>query len=196
MTPKKTLCCIHHLCVSDKAHFNTEDKNSIQHMDGADFEQLYKSYWKKVFSIIYHYITDKEISAEITQDLFASIWERRKVLTLQTGIEQYLLRAAKLQAFDYLRTSTRQSQLMECALTDYCDSHNCTEEKVAYNELHGKLSDLIDQLPCRCREVYRLSQQEGFNNKAIASALLISEKTVEYHLYKAMTFLRTNLKTS
>lgn len=164
-------------------------------MDGDGFKYIYSKYWKRVFSIIYHYTTDKEISSEIAQDLFAAIWERRKVLVLHTGIEQYLFRAAKLQAFDYLRTSMRQSQLLECALVDYCDSHNCTEEKVAYNELHGKLSLLIDQLPCRCKEVYRLSQQEGLNNKTIAASLLISEKTVEYHLYKAISFLRSNLNT-
>ncbi|WP_449437221.1 sigma factor-like helix-turn-helix DNA-binding protein [Pedobacter steynii] len=52
----------------------------------------------------------------------------------------------------------------------------------------------MDQLPCRCREVYRLSQQQDLNNKTIASALLISEKTVEYHLYKAISFIRTNLE--
>ncbi len=57
-----------------------------------------------------------------------------------TTIEQYLFRAAKLQAFDYLRTSIRQSQLMECALIDYCGGHNYTEEKVIYNELNSKLN--------------------------------------------------------
>jgi len=53
---------------------------------------------------------------------------------------------------------------------------------------------LVNQLPCRCREVYRLSQEQGKNNKEIAAVLLISEKTVEYHLYKAISFLRTNLQ--
>jgi RNA polymerase sigma-70 factor (family 1) len=180
---------------NNKPKLNPEDKNLIQYMDEAGFEHLYRTYWKKVFSIIYHYTSDKEISSEIAQDLFASIWERREKLVLRTTIEQYLFRSAKLQAFDYLRTSIRQTQLLECALQDYCGTHNCTEEKVAYNELHGKLNLLVDQLPCRCREVYRLSQQEGLNNKRIASALLISEKTVEYHLYKAISFLRANLET-
>lgn len=178
----------------NKANLNLTDKNVIQEMDEAGFEQLYKTYWKKVFSIVYHYTNNKEISSEIAQDLFASIWERRKIMVIQTTIEQYLFRAAKLQAFDYLRTSIRQSQLLECALVDYCGGRNCTEESVIYNELNGKLNLLIDQLPCRCREVYRLSQQEGLNNKTIASALLISEKTVEYHLYKAINFIRSNLE--
>lgn len=179
----------------NKNNLKPEDKNFIQQMDEGGFEHIYKSYWKKIFSIVYHYIRDKEISSEITQDLFASIWERRKVLVLQTTIEQYLFRAAKLQAFDYLRTSVRQTELLECALKDYCGTYNCTEEKVAYNELAGKLNLFVDQLPCRCKEVYRLSQQEGFNNKRIASALFISEKTVEYHLYKALNFLRTKLES-
>lgn len=179
--------------------FNTTDLNQqkekfFQNMDGVEFERLYRSYWKNIFGIIYHYTKDKEISSEIAQDLFTSIWERRQTLIIKSNIEHYLFKAAKLAAFDYLKTTVRQNELRECALRDYCGTLNCTEESIAYNELNGKVNLLIDQLPCRCREVYRLSQQLGQSNKNIASALLISEKTVEYHLYKATSFIRTNLQ--
>ncbi|WP_316746644.1 sigma-70 family RNA polymerase sigma factor [Pedobacter gandavensis] len=155
---------------------------------------MYRDCWKSVYGIIFHYTRDEEIAEEISQDLFASIWERRKKIILKTTIEQYLHRAAKLEAFDYLRTSNSHREHINCALKSICGSKNCTEEQVFFNELNGNLNQLVAELPCRCREVYRLSQDQGKNNKTIASLLLISEKTVEYHLYKAMNYLRNNLQ--
>lgn len=158
-----------------------------------DFECLYKTYWKQVFGIIYHYTEDREISAELSQELFASIWEQRETLVFHQHVKAYLFKAAKLEAFDYIRTSLRRKQLLACALQDFCQMQNCTEETLMYNELRGKLNLLVDKLPCRCREVYHLSQTEGLSNAAIGAMLGISGKTVEYHLYKAMSFLREQL---
>ncbi|SDL35819.1 RNA polymerase sigma-70 factor, ECF subfamily [Pedobacter sp. ok626] len=169
-------------------------QSAVHQLDEQGFAYVYRNCWKSVFGIIFHYTRDEEIAEEISQDLFASIWERREKLIIKTSIEQYLNRAAKLEAFEYLRTSNSHRLHIDCALQNLCGSRNCTEEQVFFNALKGSLDVLVDELPCRCREVYRLSQEQGMNNKSIAAALLISEKTVEYHLYKAMSFLRNNLK--
>lgn len=176
---------------------SNQDRNvplPIHQLDEQRFERIYRDCWKSVYGIIYNYTRDEEIAEEISQDLFASIWERRDKIIIKTTIEQYLNRAAKLEAFEYLRTSNSHREHINCALKSHCGSRNCTEEQVLFNELNGNLNLLVAELPCRCREVYRLSQDQGMNNKMIAAALSISEKTVEYHLYKAMSYLRNNLQ--
>ncbi|KIO78719.1 hypothetical protein TH53_01935 [Pedobacter lusitanus] len=166
---------------------------AYQIMDKHDFEHIYNIHWKSVFGIIYHYTKDEEISAELSQELFASLWEQREKIIFHKNVKAYLFKAAKLEAFDYLRTCVRQKQLLESSFQDYCQLQNCTEETVMYNDLREKLDLLIRQLSCRCQGIYRLSQNEGLNNNTIAGMLEISEKTVEYHLYKAKSFLRTHL---
>jgi len=166
----------------------------IHKMDAERFERIYRECWKSVFGIIYHYTGDEEIAEEISQDLFASFWERREKIIIRTTVEQYLYRAAKLEAFEYLRTSSSHREHINCALQNHCGGRNCTEEQVLFNELSGNLNLLVAELPCRCREVYHMSRDQGMNNKSIAAALVISEKTVEYHLYKAISFLRNNLQ--
>lgn len=158
------------------------------------FEKIYHNYWKNVFGIVFHYTRDEEIAEEISQDLFAAIWEKRDHLIIKTSIWQYLSRAAKLEAFEYLRTSINHREHIDCAVRNICQSHNCTEEQVLFNELTANISNLVEMLPCRCRQVYRMSQEQGFSNKEIAAGLMISEKTVEYHLHKAFSFLRSSLQ--
>lgn len=167
---------------------------NIHQIDEQGFERIYRDCWKTVFGIIYNYTRDEEIAEEISQDLFASVWERREKIIIKTTIEQYLYRAAKLEAFEYLRRSSSHREHINCVLKSHCGSRNCTEDQVFFNELNGSLNLLVAELPCRCREVYRLSQDQGMNNKKIASILSISEKTVEYHLYKAMNYLKNNLQ--
>lgn len=173
----------------------TSSLPAVPILDEQAFAQVYRNYWKSVFGIVYHYIQDEEIAEEIAQDLFASLWERRAKLAIKTTMEQYLKRAAKLEAFDYLRTTINHKAHIDCMLRDVCDSHHCTEQQVLFNELKGTVNLLVEELPCRCREVYRLSQEQGLSNKTIAAKLAISEKTVEYHLYKAIQLLKNNLQS-
>jgi len=60
--------------------------------------------------------------------------------------------------------------------------------------LFEKINNLVESLPHKCREVYKLSREKGLNNRQIASRMLISEKTVENQITKAMHFLQNGLK--
>jgi len=158
------------------------------------FEALYRAYSKSVYRLCYHYTKDTEASKEMVQDIFKSLWERRKELIIEGSPENYLMRAAKLKVFQFVRDESTHARHLACALEEHCDQINCTENQILYNSLSEAVSKLIDQLPCRCKEVYRLSRENGMSNKQIASALLISEKAVEKHLTKALGFLRQNLQ--
>ena len=51
----------------------------------------------------------------------------------------------------------------------------------------------MNELPRQCRRVFKMSREEGYSNKEIASQLLISERAVEFHITKALAFFRKNL---
>jgi len=52
-----------------------------------------------------------------------------------------------------------------------------------------RLSDALDGLPARCREVVWLRRVEDLSQKEVAARLGISEKTVEKHLAKGMRLM-------
>lgn len=55
-------------------------------------------------------------------------------------------------------------------------------------ELHC-LSELIDALPPKCREAFVLRKVKGFSQRDVASAMSVSENTVEKHIGKALNLL-------
>ncbi len=149
-------------------------------------------YGEKVYAICYNNIREIEPAKEMVQDIFKSLWERRDELELE-NVNNYLIRAAKFKAFEYIRNKiSRQKHL--CQKYEGCShSSNCTEEHILFNNLKEKVNILVDTLPCQCKRVYKMSREHGLTNKQIASALLITERAVEYHITKALSVLRLNL---
>lgn len=60
-------------------------------------------------------------------------------------------------------------------------------------ELGSMLNDAIDELPIRCREVFRMSYLQGLHNNDIAELTGTSVRTVEAHMYRALKYLRQKL---
>ena len=162
-------------------------------LDEQLFQQLYRQYWKQVFAICYSTLRDEDIAAELSQDIFESLWKRRNALLISVPIAQYLFRCAKLEVMEYCRTTANRQKHLQNAMQDQPAEGNYTEDTLLYNELSNKINQLLILLPNKSQLVYRLSQQQGLDKKSIATELFISEKTVEYHLYKALNFLRENL---
>lgn len=163
-------------------------------LDRGTFEAIYSLYWEKVFGTCYHHIQDVDLANEIVQDIFCSLWERRETLVIQGPVENYLIKAAKYKVIDYLRRKPRHVEVSHEGLAETCVSPNCTENEVFYHSLNEQLGVLVDKLPCQCQQVYRMSRERGLDTKAIASELLISEKTAKNHLNKALNFLRLHLE--
>lgn len=161
-------------------------------IDNDSFEKAYQLYWEKVFAVCYNSIKDLEPAKGMVQDIFKSLWERREELELQ-NIEHYLVRSAKFKAFEYIRNKVNRQKHTEFQMMDCRTESNCTEEQVLFNDLKGKVDDLVDTLPCQCKKVYKMSREQGLSNKEIAQMLVISERAVEYHITKAMGRLKTGL---
>lgn len=134
-----------------------------------------------------------EEAESIVQSVFISFWEKRKTIKIVGSIENYLVGAVKLAVMDYKRKYAVRKERLEEHLMNYCGSSHCTENELAFEELNAEVNKLTDSLSCQCKKVYELSRKKGLNNKEIASTLLISEKTVEAHLTKALKHLRAHL---
>ena len=163
----------------------------------SGFTILYERYGAFVFHICYRYLEDKEVSHNITADIFTSIWERRDVLHQATwgkySWKRYLSQAAKHQVFDHLRIRKQLDLYFSRTSHQIRAFSNATEEDLEFEELANQIDNLIDDLPPKCQQVFRLSREKGQSNKEIAERLSISVNSVKTHIAKAVKYLRENL---
>ena len=67
--------------------------------------------------------------------------------------------------------------------------------RFAIKELLERVLGIIDELPDKRREVFRLSFLHDMSNAEIAELLGMPRRTVEGHLYLALKFLRNRIST-
>lgn len=176
----------------------------INHTDieKTTFSKIYSIYFPKLVRFAREYVISTEDAENIVQDLFMYLWEHRDMVSSITNLNAFLFTLIKNRCIDFYRRQTlinsRQEQLdtlhdkeqklkME-ALMQF--NENIFTEK----EIETLLTQAIEHLPEKCRQVFILSRMEGMKHEEIATQLQISVNTVQNHIATALRKLKVELK--
>jgi len=161
--------------------------------DHAAFTELFNRHWKVLLALAYSHTKDKSVAEEIVQELFVSLWNRKDSIEIQS-FGAYMATAIKFSIFKHFTREFRKKQIAESSQIPAVESLD--EKQIDAKFLQDYINNIVEQLPERCKLVFKYSRQEGKNNAEIAALMDISEKTVEAHLTKGLKTLKTNLKNS
>lgn len=134
------------------------------------------------------------ICEEIIQEVFFSLWNKRKSLEITQSLKAYLFTAVKFQVLKHIRTEKLYSQYAANYFVfqqNWVDNSN--EESINLNNLKNTIETEVAKLPEKCQQIFRLSRNEHQSIKTISDLLQISHKTVENQLTKALKHLRSSL---
>jgi RNA polymerase sigma-70 factor (family 1) len=154
------------------------------------FDEIYERYWKKLLTMAIFKTNHKEAAEEIVQELFTSLWEKRKNVVIN-NLENYLFVALKYLIINYLRIKIKDRNLID---TEGLEIGSNLHETMTAEALQIAIKDAVSLLPDKTQIVFHLSRFEEKSHKEIASELDISEKSVEYHITQALKFLRLQLR--
>ena len=162
--------------------------------DQKALSELFNRYWDKLFVVATHRLNNPEIAEECVQDVFVSLWQRRKDLELKYSIGTYFAVAIKYRVINQMdihyRAKNKLERAAQAAEPAFAPS---ADQLLLEKELLSQIEVAVEKLPEKCRIVFRKSREEGKTQKQIASELGVSEKTVEAHMSKALRNLRTDL---
>lgn len=165
------------------------------------FETLFKVFFIPLKLHARSFVGDESIAGDLVQDIFLRVWEDRKLPETDVSARGYLYKAVTNKCLNYLKHREVEekykvfNELRIRQLELYTDSF--IEHHVGVlleEEMMTRLDRAISQLPPRCREVYRLSREEGLSNREIASRLGISLKAVERQMTRALKSIRVALR--
>ena len=158
------------------------------------FKEIYNRYWSQLYSAAYRRVKLREVSQEIVQDIFTSLWIHRDELHVKTSLTGYLLTAVKYRVLNHFEKEMVRRNYRNLILNMSDQNPNLTEEAVFYEDLTRRLDQEVAQFSPKCKEVFELSRKSYKSNKEIADLMNISVKTVENHLTKALQILRIQFK--
>lgn len=167
-----------------------------------DFEEIYVSYFSRMKYFALEYVLSEEEAENIVQDVFTELWERKELLTYNINLVAFLFTSIKNRCIDHLRHRV----IVRDAVNQIQEEYQVTlKVKLASLELFDQsllseqdiekiVSEVINSLPEKCREIFIKSKIEGKKQKDIASEMNISLKTVENQMNIAYKKLKSELK--
>jgi RNA polymerase sigma-70 factor (family 1) len=165
--------------------------NRLKNDDETALSAIYKNYWQPLYVSAYHIIKDKQICEDVIQELFIKLWNKRHEIEITVSLKAYLYASIRYEVYRQIRMGAIRGDIYDDLIERIHTP--AIYGNIEYKELIAQISSIINKLPEKCREVYKLSREENLSHKQIASQLNISTKTVENHLTKALRQLRTSL---
>ncbi|WP_321437702.1 RNA polymerase sigma-70 factor [uncultured Bacteroides sp.] len=163
------------------------------------FDELFRKHYSKLLFYATRFLSTDE-AEDIVQETFLELWKRRDSLEMEGQIQAYLYRLVYNKAINVLKHkkiendySIEVEEIYKRKIAFYEPDYNDTIKRIENMELRQEIYGMIDQLPDKSKEVFKLSYLHGLKNKEIADVLSISQRTVEAHMYKALKMLRNNL---
>lgn len=150
------------------------------HSDERALDQLFHIYYEKLLSSAFFVVRSKDLAEEIVADVFYRLWQNREKLIEIKNLDNYLFISIRNQSLNYLAKEQRggRGSLDEVPADTFVESHTA-EDMMLAGELHDKITESIDNLPPKCKEIFQLIRFEGLKYKEVAEKLNVSVNTVD-----------------
>ena len=132
-------------------------------------------------------VKSKESAEEIVSDVFIKVWEKRKELEKISNLKVYLYVSTRNTALNYLNLEKRtHTNPIEEFQAEFASIYFDPEQLMITADMLALIKRSIDQLPTKCKIIFRLIKEDGLKYREVAEILNISVKTVENQLAIAL----------
>jgi RNA polymerase sigma-70 factor (ECF subfamily) len=165
--------------------------------DAAAFEELYRQYSSRLFSLTCRMAGSPQEAEDLLQEVFLHAYRKLGSFRGESSLATWLYRLGMNQCLDHLRG--RQAKMSQA--TESLDEEGAAEPAAPAPATPAAVSrvDLeraIARLPDGCRAAFLLHDVEGFEHQEVASILGVSEGTSKSQVHKARLKLRAMLNRS
>ena len=152
-----------------------------------DDQQAYKELFTSLYSYLFQFaktlVKSKEPAEEIISDVFIKIWEKRKDLEKIENLKLYLYVSTRNLSYNYLDKQKRSAtNALDNVQAEFTSVYFDPEQLLITADMLTRIQKAIDQLPPKCKMIFRLAKEDGLKYREVAEILNISVKTVENQL--------------
>lgn len=170
--------------------------DSLRKGEPHAYQIIFDKYYSHLFSYINAYTKNEEATKDIIQESFINLWNTRDKINPSMSILSYLHKIAYHKFIDSYRKDKRVKSFLD-ELT-YTKINELIEEYDNEKDLVKHKTDIIrsviEELPPRCKEIFKMSKYDGLKYMEIAKTLNLSIKTVEAQMSKAFALIRIRFK--
>ena len=163
--------------------------------DQLAYKSLFKNLQPWLYQFAYSFIKSHELAEEIVSDVFIRVWEKRKQLEQIENLKLYLYVSTKNFSLNYLQKLLKNKTFELDQLSVELKSLYADPEQVLITrEMANRVRLAVNQLPPRCKMIFKLVKEDGLKYKEVAELLDISVKTVEAQVTLAVKKLGSTIR--
>ena len=149
--------------------------------DESAFEKIFIHYNDDLFRLAFSFVRSKEIAEEIISDTFVNIWRNRSRLLEIENIKLYLYVSVKNLSIKSLSRNKTENliSLDEIIINSSSAPVATPEDQLVSKEITKVIEKAINDLPPKCRLIFRLVREHGLKYKEVSQLLNLSVKTID-----------------
>lgn len=149
--------------------------------DHMAYEKIFLHFNDGLYHLAFSFVKNEQIAEEIVSDAFINLWRNRLKLLEIENLKVYLYVSVKNLSIRHLSQNRSRVdfglddlQLQQVAGTT-CTPEDLMVSKEVLNSIHGA----IENLPARCKLIFKMARVDGLKYKEISQILNISIKTID-----------------
>jgi RNA polymerase sigma-70 factor (family 1) len=162
--------------------------------DQSAFKKFFDIYYPKLLNYAHYILESRQDADEVVSGLFVKMWDQRKKLPDIKNLDAYLYTSTKNLSYNYLRDNKefflKTLEVNECK---FIPSLENPEKQYLDMELKEKILEAMEELPPRCKLIFRMVREDGLKYAEVATLLELSVKTVEVQMGRAFSKMRAEL---
>jgi RNA polymerase sigma-70 factor (family 1) len=158
--------------------------------------ELYKLFSKRLHHFARVITRSAETAEEVVEDVFVKLWSNRASINEIENLTVYLYVSVKNRSLNAI--SKKAAELIRAPFDDL-DIEAAQVATDPYNllvtaEMMKRMQEAVDNLPPRCKMIFKLVREDGLKHREVAEILNISLNTVDVQMAIAIKKICTELK--
>lgn len=162
--------------------------------DQTAYRSLFEQYYVALCQFARRYIDDQETREDIVQDVFFTIWEKRKTISPTISARNYLVTCVRNLCLNYLRDQGYKQDYetnIQKRIPAYVENQ---DDIYTLQELRELLDKTLAKLPPEYRLAFEMNRFENKSIEEIAEIMGVSDRTVKRYKSRAIEILKEELK--
>lgn len=155
------------------------------------FRELFGSFYGGLSYYSFTFVRRQDVAEDIVQDAFGRLWDTTGEFPSYNSLVSYLYTTVRNASLDWLKHERVERRFADTYRVAE-DVDDNPEQGMLKEEVFRLLMQAVEELPPRCREVFKLYLQ-GHKSPKIAEMLELSVDTVRTHRKNALKILREKM---
>lgn len=158
------------------------------------FLLIFDAYYHALGNYIYKITESRDVTADIVQETFIKVWEKREMFVDVDNFSSYLFILSKHQTLSYLRKIAKEKSNHLSWSKVFTEESYAMDAVTSTQEFTRIIEQSVTKLPPQQQKVYQLGREQNLKYEEIATLMGVSKETVKKHMHLALTFLKKDVK--